>query len=84
MRTLALLTVLVALAGCVINPEIFRRHVADQPPAFQDGYIEGCSSGRKAGGEDAYPFKKNLDRYDADSLYRSGWDDGFRVCRARR
>jgi hypothetical protein len=81
MRTAALLIAL-ALAGCV-NPERVRRDVADQPPAFQDGYVDGCSSGRRAGGEDAFKFRKDLNRYDVDRLYRSGWEDGFKVCRSR-
>ena len=46
------------------------------PPEFVDGYQAGCASGRSAAGEMAR-YQKALDRYDLESRYRQGWDDGY-------
>lgn len=52
------------------------------PPAYADGFEDGCSSGRQAAGVPAGDFRKNVPRYLQERQYESGWDDGFRQCQA--
>lgn len=55
---------------------------AGQPVEYKEGYAGGCDSGMKAAGNPYYKFTKDVPRYLADPLYKSGWDDGFAVCKA--
>jgi hypothetical protein len=51
-------------------------NLAGFPPAFRDGYADGCQS--------AKPFAaKHRDdaRYARDTQYASGWRDGYDICR---
>jgi hypothetical protein len=53
-------------------------NLAGFPPAFRDGYADGCQS--------AKPFAaKHRDdaRYARDTQYASGWRDGYDICRKR-
>ncbi|OCT21443.1 hypothetical protein [Pseudomonas putida] len=52
------------------------------PPAYADGFQDGCSSGRQAAGLMVGDFRKDVPRYLHDRRYESGWDDGFRQCHA--
>lgn len=52
------------------------------PPAYADGYGDGCSSGRQAAGLMVGDFRKNVPRYLAERQYETGWDDGFRQCQS--
>lgn len=52
------------------------------PPAYADGFQDGCSSGHQAAGVMAGAFRKNVPRYLAERQYENGWDDGFRQCQA--
>lgn len=54
-------------------------NLAGYPPAFKDGYVDGCE---KAKGS-AYGFKDEK-RFTADSQYRVGWSDGFDICRNKK
>ncbi|MCP5244477.1 MAG: hypothetical protein H6937_00310 [Burkholderiales bacterium] len=49
------------------------------PPATQEGYVDGCETAKKS--EWGY---KNLERYESDGQYRTGWDDGFFICGRNR
>ncbi|NIA72438.1 hypothetical protein HBA54_28005 [Pelagibius litoralis] len=51
------------------------------PPAYAQGYGEGCESGHKAGGDGFSQLRKNPQRFAADNLYKQGWEDGFATCK---
>ncbi|UCO99043.1 hypothetical protein LF844_04280 [Metapseudomonas lalkuanensis] len=82
-RHAALLAFLITglLAGC----ETTHDHLIAQgyPPAFADGFTDGCSSGRQAAGVISGEFRKNVPRYLKDANYAEGWSDGFRQCQAQ-
>ncbi|QEY61282.1 hypothetical protein FXN65_04165 [Metapseudomonas lalkuanensis] len=82
-RHAALLAFLITglLAGC----ETTHDHLIAQgyPPAFADGFADGCSSGRQAAGVISGEFRKNVPRYLKDANYAEGWSDGFRQCQAQ-
>ena len=73
---------IVLLAGCETTQQDLL--AKGYPPAFADGFDDGCSSGRQAAGVITGEFKKNVPRYLKDSTYAQGWDDGFRQCQAMR
>ena len=70
------------LAGC----QSTHQQLLDQgyPPAYADGFQDGCGSGRQAAGVMAGEFRKNVPRYLHERQYETGWDDGFRQCQAMR
>lgn len=74
------LCVAMLLSGC----ETTHEQMLGQgfPPAYADGFEDGCSSGRQAAGVPAGDFRKNVPRYLQERQYESGWDDGFRQCQA--
>lgn len=47
-------------------------------PAFKDGYVDGCETGKKT----RYA-QKDQRRFSADSQYRLGWNDGLSLCRRK-
>jgi len=51
-------------------------------PNYSQGYGDGCSSGKKAGGSMFDQFKKDVNRFDGNRKYREGWDDGFKTCKS--
>lgn len=55
----------------------------DGPPAYKQGYADGCASGNVAGGNGFAKFTKDAPRYDRDSLYKQGWDDGMTTCKGQ-
>jgi hypothetical protein len=72
-----------ALTGCVTFAEMDQRRVSHMPVQYQNGYVDGCASGRVAGG---YPYdrmRKDVNRYASDNIYKQGWDDAFSGCKAR-
>lgn len=77
-----MLGVLMLLAGCQSTHEDLL--AKGYPPAFADGFDDGCSSGRQAAGVISGEFHKNVARYLEDRLYAEGWEDGFRQCKALR
>ena len=64
--------------GCASDREMMLQQ--GYPPAYADGYSDGCSSGKKAAGSMFDQFKKDVNRFQADSQYTQGWNDGFKVC----
>ena len=52
------------------------------PPAYAEGYADGCSSGREAAGGLFDETRKDTTRYGTDRQYAKGWDDGFQQCRS--
>lgn len=53
---------------------------AQQPAAYKVGFMQGCDSGRVSAGENSYIFKKDVERFSTDDVYRQGWDDGYNRC----
>lgn len=51
-------------------------NLSGYPPAFRDGYNDGCASVRGATRRDAKRMKD-------DSQYASGWQDGYSICKRR-
>jgi len=78
----ALLLALLLLAGCQTTHE--QLLAAGYPPAFADGFQDGCSSGRQAAGAISGEFRKDVPRFLADATYATGWSDGFNQCQAQR
>jgi hypothetical protein len=54
-------------------------NLSGYPPAFKDGYVDGCETAKGS----SYGFKDER-RYVADNQYRMGWSDGFDICRGKR
>jgi hypothetical protein len=81
-RYAVVLGLLALLSGCQSTHEDLL--AKGYPPAFADGYDDGCSSGRQAAGVITGEFRKNVPRYLKDRTYAEGWDDGFRQCKAMR
>ena len=79
-RLASVLGLLLLCAGCQSTHEdlIARGY----PPAFADGFDDGCISGRQAAGAITGEFRKNVPRYLKDSQYAEGWGDSFRQCQA--
>jgi len=76
---LALAMALSLLAACAqqqATPAKPGVNLAGFPPAFRDGYADGCNSARSLVGK-----KRNEERYKTDSLYAQGWRDGNDVCK---
>ncbi|WP_457674856.1 hypothetical protein [Thiolapillus sp.] len=71
----------VLLSGCVTEGELLR----DQgyPLAYTEGYDDGCSSGKKAGGSMFDAFKKDVHRFQDDRDYHDGWQDGHDECKSQ-
>ncbi len=76
-RTASLAALALLVAACV-NPNIPR----DASAAYAFGYEDGCDSGYTEAYRDGYSlrFVKDQARFDGDSEYRSGWEDGYAVC----
>ena len=77
-HTLILLAVLlVTAAGCAPpKPVSAPVNLAGFPPAFRDGYNDGCASAAGKQHQDAK-------RYETDRQYAAGWRDGLDACRRR-
>ncbi|MFF7706107.1 hypothetical protein [Pseudomonas sp. NPDC007930] len=75
------LALMAALAGCQTAHDQMVQQ--GYPPAFADGYHDGCSSGRAAAASFSGNYSKDVNRYMGDKLYSGGWDDGFRQCQAQ-
>ncbi|MBD8496308.1 hypothetical protein IFR09_17750 [Pseudomonas syringae] len=79
-RRIALLGLIVVLAGCQSTHE--QLLAEGYPPAFADGFQDGCGSGRQAAGAIGGQYRKNVPRDLKEPLYAKGWADGFRQCQA--
>jgi len=80
--------VLIALAGCTgLDPDRYlhnlQRFMLSQgnPPAYVAGYTDGCSAGRRLGGDKHFIYRKNNTRFEKDALYARGWQEGQINCR---
>lgn len=51
------------------------------PPSYVAGYVDGCSTGRRVGGDKRFGYRKNNTRAEKDALYARGWQEGQINCR---
>jgi hypothetical protein len=76
------------LAGCaglnadryLYNKQTFMLNQGN-PPAYVAGYVDGCASGRRLGGDRRFSYRKNNTRFDKDALYARGWQEAQINCR---
>lgn len=52
-----------------------------KPPAYVQGYLDGCSTGRRMAGDKKYSYRRDNVRMDQDALYARGWQEGQIFCR---
>lgn len=80
MRNLLALAVLALLnAGCAgQHAHPAQANLAGFPPAYKQGYADGCNSARAAFGS-----TKNAKRFKSDHQYAQGWRDGADICGKR-
>lgn len=78
-----------AIIGCSVGFSS-SRYLADmhndflmqgRSETYSDGYIDGCASGMRQGGDHRFMFSKNESRYKAEKEYRTGWEQGLQFCR---
>jgi hypothetical protein len=81
MRRLLALLFAAALAGCVLFPGREDRAL-QKNPNFRQGYEDGCAAASTAGANprEQQPYRDEA-LYASDAAYRSGWGNGFSVCR---
>ena len=77
---LIILITLTALAACTQQREVLIQRGAT--PAYADGYVAGCDSGKQAAGAPLVEANKDPSRYRADSEYTKGWDEAFEKWKA--
>lgn len=66
-RCVGVVGLLMLIAGCQTTHEDLI--AKGYPPAFADGFDDGCSSGRQAAGAITGEFRKNVARYLKDKQY---------------
>ena len=49
---------------------------------YELGKQHGCGTGKVDAGSWGYRAEKDVDLYVNDNYYRTGWDDGYRHCKA--
>jgi hypothetical protein len=68
------------LGACQTVPD-----ASDKPQgksrAYTEGYSDGCQSGHFAAGEAGYKLAKDVTRFNYDTQYVTGWNEGFGVCK---
>ena len=64
-----------ALAACALQPGAGPANVNlnGYPPAFKEGYADGCASARGS-------YVRNDKRFRTDAQYGQGWRDGRDIC----
>ena len=73
-----LITTLVVAACGSVKDAMVKRGL---PPAYAEGYDDGCASGKDAAGGLFAETRQDIDRYGSDDQYARGWSDGFEKCR---
>ena len=71
------------ISACAPVDAVTKRNTSGQPPAYVDGYSAGCGSGYVASGHPYASAGKDVSRYLADAVYKTGWDDGFATCKGQ-
>ena len=76
-RALPALVLLLVTASCAPPAPVSAPvNLSGFPPAFRDGYGDGCAS---ASGR----LHQDAKRFGADRQYAAGWRDGLDACRRR-
>ncbi len=70
---LALLAACASQSGPAPQSKI---NLSGYPPAFRDGYADGCASVAAA-------RKRDEARFKSDANYATGWRDGYSICKPR-
>jgi hypothetical protein len=72
--------VLVALLGACVSPKPPppKVNLGGFPPAFRDGYADGCQSATPGASR-----RRDETRFGQDTQYAMGWRDGYDICRKR-
>jgi len=72
--------VLVALLGACVSPKPPppKVNLGGFPPAFRDGYADGCQSAKPGASR-----RRDETRFGQDTQYAMGWRDGYDICRKR-
>jgi hypothetical protein len=77
---IAALALLALLAGaCAQRNPAPNVNLGGYPPAFRDGYVDGCNSARSA-----LPKTRDETRFRTDAMYASGWRDGHDICTRKK
>ena len=79
MRLIQAMLALAVVAGCASQPASAPQpkvNLSGYPPAFRDGYADGCASVNAA-------RKRDEARFRSDANYAQGWRDGYDICRRR-
>ncbi len=86
-KNLPALLILIAAAGCATQPQppapaatpapAPAVNLSGYPPAFRQGYTDGCASVNAA-------RKRDDARFKSDANYAQGWRDGYDICRRRK
>ncbi len=53
----------------------------DLPEPYADGYVDGCSVGRRLAGDKRFAYRQDSVRFEKDALYARGWQEGQINCR---
>lgn len=83
----AILAMTILLVGCSSSADRYlaNKHTfmlgQSKPPSYVDGYIDGCSAGKRLAGDQDFKYKQDAARMDRDALYSRGWQDGQIYCR---
>lgn len=78
LKYFSLLVAALPVIGCSTAQEQSDKsqvNLAGYPPAFREGYADGCDSARRVIGK-----TRDDDRFQNDSMYAAGWRDGFDIC----
>lgn len=75
---LALMTLSTSCAQMQIDQQRNALINRGQPLAYVDGYGDGFSTGTAAAGNPYFGYRKNCQRFENDTLYHQGWEDGYR------
>jgi hypothetical protein len=80
LQAVALMLGVMGLAACTSTEEgLIER---GYPPAYAEGFEDGCASGKAAAGGVFEQAQKDESRYqDSTSQYAQGWDAGYAKCR---
>ena len=57
------------------------KEVDQQSTDLSAGFIDGCDSGMSTDPDQGRLYYKDLNRYETDPEYQTGWDEGFEKCK---
>lgn len=79
MKKFSLLIAAALICACAPPKKDANVNLAGYPPAFRAGYLDGCESSKRTGGQ-----TRDEDRFKHDPQYASGWRDGYDICGRRK